>query len=206
MRYTEFRKRLLVLLKEFDEKYPGDLVEPKTLIDSKELKFKLGWIEKATEDFENLGFVQAAFSAGPIDEGMDCRITGPGIEEAEVYEEDLGDSKFFVTGQPSTNPEMLVELNREDDAYKLAMNKLDVTIETVRGNNEYKDANPNDHEQRLAELQAGRLLLESEWVDISKVQATLFAVLTYLSLKFADVPIGEASQAAWEAVKALLGL
>ena len=43
-------------------------------------------------------------------------------------------------------------------------------------------------------------------LSLKTLKVALIGTITYLAAKFADAPIGEAAAAAWNAMKALLGL
>lgn len=98
----------------------------------------------------------------------------------------------------------LVPVNHNSPDYNVAVAALERLIEVVRLSNSYRDAEPDDHERRLTELEAGRKLLESQWISAVAIKATLWGTLVYLIEKFADAPIGEAATLAWTALKQLL--
>jgi len=76
----------------------------------------------------------------------------------------------------------------------------------VRDNNEYAASDPEDREQRLAELEAGGRLLEALRVNPKALWAILASALGYLALKFAGATIGGLANAALAALRSLLGL
>ncbi|MER8568033.1 hypothetical protein NKH85_18900 [Mesorhizobium sp. M0924] len=100
----------------------------------------------------------------------------------------------------------IVGLDHNSAAYLTAVAAVDQLIVVVRESNVYREADPEDQERRIAELEAGRRLLGSKWLSLATVKAALVGTVTYLAAKFADAPIGEAAAAAWSALKALLGL
>jgi len=100
----------------------------------------------------------------------------------------------------------VVNFDHNSPDYVAASAALEQLIEVVRESNIYRETEPDDHERRISELEAGRRLLSSRWASVSTLKATLIGTLTYLALKFVDVPIGDAASAAWKAIAALLGL
>ena len=98
-----------------------------------------------------------------------------------------------------------VALDHNSADYLEAIVSLDRLILIVRTSNIFLERDPADHERRLAELEAGRKLLESKLASVSTLRAVLLGTLAYLATKFADAPIGEAATAAWNALKALVG-
>lgn len=99
-----------------------------------------------------------------------------------------------------------VGLNHNSAEYQTAVATLDQLIVVVQTSNVYRETEPQDHERRLAELEAGRRLLGSRWLSLKTLKIALISTITYLAAKFADAPIGEAAVAAWSALKRLLGL
>ncbi|WLB05140.1 hypothetical protein [Bradyrhizobium elkanii] len=99
-----------------------------------------------------------------------------------------------------------VGLNHNSAEYQSAVAAVDRLIVVVQTSNVYRETEPQDHERRLAELEAGRHLLGSKWLSLKTLKVALIGTITYLAAKFADVPIGEAAVAAWSALKVLLGL
>jgi len=100
----------------------------------------------------------------------------------------------------------IVGLDHNSAGYLAAVAAVDKLIIVVRESNLYREADPEDQERRLAELEAGRRLLGSRWLSLATVKAALIGTITYLAAKFTDAPIGEAATAVWRALKALLGL
>jgi galactokinase len=100
----------------------------------------------------------------------------------------------------------IVHLDHNSAAYEATVRTVDRLIVIVETSNVYRESEPEDHERRLAELEAGRRLLGSRWLSLHTLKAALLGTITYLAAKFADAPIGEAATAAWNAIKILLGL
>lgn len=99
-----------------------------------------------------------------------------------------------------------VGLNHNSAEYQTAVATLDHLIVVVQTSNVYRESESQDHERRLAELEAGRRLLGSRWLSLKTLKIALISTIIYLATKFADAPIGEAAVAAWSALKGLLGL
>jgi len=103
---------------------------------------------------------------------------------------------------PASDP--VVGLDHNSPPYVHAMVALEMLIVVVRDSNSYRQMDEADHERRVAELEAGRTLLQSRWVSLKVVKAALWSTLAYLALNFVDAPIGEAATLAWNALKHLL--
>lgn len=108
------------------------------------------------------------------------------------------------TGVPASD--RVVGLDHNSADYLTAVAAVDKLIVVVRESNFYREADPEDHERRLAELEAGRRLFGARWLSLAAVKATLIGTVTYLAAKFADALIGDTASAAWNALKTLLGL
>lgn len=100
----------------------------------------------------------------------------------------------------------VVGLDHNAPDYLAAASALGHLIEVVRESNSYRDADPDDHDRRLAELEAGQRLIKSRLVSVATLRAALWGTLGYLATKFIDAPTGEAATFAWTALKRLLGL
>jgi hypothetical protein len=99
--------------------------------------------------------------------------------------------------------EQTVELDHGAPEYQRATSALGAVTEAVRQSNDYASSEPEDREQRLAELEAGNRLLKAGRVRLAALVAVLLPALMYLANKFVDAAIGEAAA---EAVAALKGL
>jgi hypothetical protein len=78
--------------------------------------------------------------------------------------------------------------------YKDAIEAIEKTEKAIREANDYPD--DDDKEQRIAELDAGRVLFEARRFRVQALKETLLECLKYLSKKFMDKTIGIAAGAA----------
>ena len=99
-----------------------------------------------------------------------------------------------------------VRFDDNQEAYSEALTALVELTEIVRKDNEFATREPEIRDQKLAELQAIRSLLERKEGWSSKLLAVGWAALGYLTTKFTDGPIGEAASHAWTALQRILGL
>ncbi|MCF3631191.1 hypothetical protein RJ527_05105 [Thalassospiraceae bacterium LMO-SO8] len=82
--YSEFKDRLLIAIAEYEEKFGSNYYEPAEIAEEAGLDFRKGWVRKAAISFRDYGYVSEAFSlGGGEDRGLDCQLTGQGLEEAE---------------------------------------------------------------------------------------------------------------------------
>lgn len=80
---------------------------------------------------------------------------------------------------------------------------IDAAEQAIRGLNSYPD--PEDKEQRLAEVGAGKTLLGATRARVDAVRATIWAALTYLTDKVVDNLVAIAITAAVAAVATYFG-
>jgi hypothetical protein len=99
-----------------------------------------------------------------------------------------------------------VPLNHNSAAYRDAIESLDRVYEAVRRDNGYGELDPEDREQRLRELEAGKTLFQAPRIGVAAAKTLVVATLVYLAAKFGDATIGIAAEAAINAVRALLGI
>ena len=83
----------------------------------------------------------------------------------------------------------IVHLDRSSPVYQEAIEALEKTEQAVLAANDYDD--PQDKEQRLAELSATRRLLSSTRVRLGAVAAIAGPALSWLADKFAGGIIGQ---------------
>jgi hypothetical protein len=125
-----------------------------------------------------------------------CRELRRYLEEALARQDD----------SPSHVPasDRIVTLDHNSEAYRETIEQLDRLVEVLEQVNDYPDI--EDKEQRIAELSAGRRMLQSARVRCAAVAAVLGPPLAWLTEKFAGGLIGQIAGSVWQAVKALVGL
>jgi hypothetical protein len=98
----------------------------------------------------------------------------------------------------------VVHLDHNSSIYKETLAKVDeVETEVIRVN-DYPD--PEERGKHVAELSAGKRLLQATHVNVAAVTAVLMPVLVYLARKFADNAIGILAGATIAILIKLLGL
>jgi hypothetical protein len=98
----------------------------------------------------------------------------------------------------------VVRLDHNSTLYGETLGRLDRLIAAVEALNDYDDA--EDKEEKVAELSAGRRLLQAVRVRSGMVWLLLASPILWLIGKFADGFISEIGKSALEAVRGLLGL
>jgi hypothetical protein len=107
--------------------------------------------------------------------------------------------------EASTVPaaDRIVHLDHNQPAYQEATQALERLEQTLREANDYPD--PQDKDQRIAEVSAGRRLLQSARVRIGAIAAVIVPTVMYLASHFVGTAIDTASSAVIEKLTALLG-
>lgn len=140
-------------------------------------------------------------------------ITGNGIK---YVEEQLNDPSSFLANHHEAArrdedwiipaSDRVVTLNHNSQEYRSAIVNLTDLREALNADNVYRAHNLEDHERRIADVEAAISLLQGQRVRAGAIRAVAYGTLIYLAEKFAEAPIGELAKAAWEALKILLGL
>lgn len=162
---------------------------------------RLNWTIRAAHDLQALKLAEFEF---PTDGGGEIvgEPTALGFDLLDILHGVKPYNGQFERSLPASD--RTVSIDHNSASFKKTITSLESLEETVRGSNDYGDE--EDKGQRLAEISAGRQLLQSPRVSPGAVKAVLSGTLIYLAEKFANAPIGEAAQVAWNLVKTLLGL
>lgn len=198
--FTRFRDDLLLALAEADsaEGLPK-LLDAQTIAEHRGLTFTVGWVRKAVETMEHHGWVKAKYShrGGNPDLNVIVLVKGPGLEKAD---------RLMQERQTVPVADRTVRIDHNAPAYQEVLYGFRQTIEAIEGSNEYADADLEDQKQRIAELNAGRILLEPVTVRVQTLLAVIKPALEYLAKKFGDAAIGKAASALLAALVKWLGL
>jgi hypothetical protein len=145
-------------------------------------------VDRGLSEFSKQIFIPAAKALRRHLERATERTTEPGPD-------------FLPLAVPAAD--RTVTLNHNAPDYAEAMRALENVEQVVQQANDYDD--PDDKEQRVAELSAGRRLLKATRVRAEAVLAVLYRALSYLAKKFVDVAIGAAATAALALLGRLTG-
>jgi len=203
MRYDEFVEDLFLALGR-----AASLVGADTFLDAKraatlrKLEFPYNWLVEATKELEQEGWLHAE----PMLNTVQVRLTGRGWDH---YQEllDEYDLREEEAAEPLVVPasDRIVRLDHNSAAYLEADARLTEAIAALRENNEYKASDPEDYEQRLAELEGGQRLLKAPRTRLGAVIEVLIRALQWLAVKLADTVAGKMIEKALTALAALLG-
>ena len=100
----------------------------------------------------------------------------------------------------------LSEIDHNSADFRDALSKLGQVIDALRSNNEYAASDPEEHEQRIAELEGGSRLLQAVRIRLAAAVTVLIVPLRWLAIKFADNLINALITAAIGALLLLLGI
>jgi len=125
-------------------------------------------------------------TGGPIER---CRLTLTGQQRVEALKLAEADATRREEGEVPAS-DRVVTINHNAPAYKPTTEALAQTIETVSRNNEYRASDPDAHEQRVAELEAGAILLKAPKINVGWIKFGLMVTLKFLAVTFAGTAIG----------------
>jgi hypothetical protein len=185
--YTQFEEDLLVALGRKTNRDGRNFYDYGEVADEAGLSYNPEWIEMGAFALRDSGYTQDG-SAGRQYSGM---LNGSGMQEAERL---------------MNAAEQTVELDHSSPEYQKATSALAAVTEAVRQNNEYASSEPEDREQRLAELEAGKVLLTAKRTRVNALLTLLGSALRYIAVRFAETAAGDLATAALAAVKKLVDL
>jgi hypothetical protein len=111
---------------------------------------------------------------------------------ANLLTDDGGRARALLdenTDQSVPASDRVVRLDHNSPEYIQVMNALDELESGLKGKNDYEDMELRD--QHVAEVSAGRRLLQAIRVRSKAIVGVLAGVLGYVSLKFADTALGQ---------------
>ena len=127
-----------------------------------------------------------------------------GGEHTQALDTDDDNQVMPVAAVPASD--RTVSLDHNSPAYGEVVENLEELKRAIESNNEYRETDVEDHERRLTDVESTLKLLENKRVNVNAMKAVAFGSLVYLAEKFAEHPIGELAKAAWDGLKALLGI
>jgi hypothetical protein len=183
--YTQFRDDLLVAVARKTNREGRNFFDYDEVADEAGLSRNEGWTEMAAFEFRDMGYTNDASSG----DGFAGALNGLGMQQAER-----------IMGAA----EQTVELDHSAPEYQRATAALGAVTEAVRQSNDYASSEPEDREQRLAELEAAKGLLKPKRARLGALLAVVLPVLGWLADHFAGGVIGDLASEAIAALKALI--
>lgn len=124
----------------------------------------------------------------------------------QIFRPFAGDLRRFLKRQTSNSipaSDRVVQLNHNSPEYKNTIDALETLEQTIVEANDYEDV--EDKEQKIAEVSAGRRLMQAAKIRVAAISAVLSVPILYLIKKFIDTGIGKAATACYDALLALFG-
>lgn len=97
----------------------------------------------------------------------------------------------------------IVTVDHNSPRYKEVMTALENLERAIKESNLYED--PQEKEMHVAEVSAGRRILQATMVRVATVVTGLGGTLLYVAKKFVDSGLGKAAGATWDLITSLIG-
>lgn len=198
MNFREFKNELLVAMVVFAKAQPNKQIDPLDAANSQNLTFREGWLRQAVKSLNDEGLIRTYFTLGGGENGgMTSNITGSGIQEAEdiandngydLYEEidEAQNSVERSSIQSAPASDRTVKIDHNSSQYTEIIEKLDKAILSARTSNSIRNDDPDTADQRVSELEAGKVLISAPQADKSLVKNLLLPALRWIMEKIAD--------------------
>ncbi|KFC75627.1 hypothetical protein FG93_00649 [Bosea sp. LC85] len=205
--YSEFAKHLLVQLAISTE---GDTTRFATAATVARLVpgiYSRSWPLEAAKELADEGLLRINALLG---DGTSVTITGRGLRAAEEYAAELHYDEIheeIEQAQQATNPAppAVIQLDRSADAFKALDAEMGRVIAELRGSNSLSADTPREASQRVAELEAGRKLLDAEQIDRGLAERLLLAPLRWAASKASEEVLKKGVGLALNAVASFFG-
>jgi hypothetical protein len=202
MRYADFEDSLFLHLGRVAEIVGDFSLNPDEVAERSKLEYQAHWVQEAVKSLEAKGYLNVEAHGG----FFEVRLTGRGWDTyqdlADVY--DFHDDDTATEAVPASD--RVVRLDHNSAAYLDADQKLSEVVQAIGSNNEYAATDPEDFEQRIAELESGQRLLKAVRVRVNAITETLIKPLKWLLVKFGESLIGALITIAITALAALFGI
>jgi hypothetical protein len=204
MSFREFKENLLIAIAILAKGIPTAEIEPLAAAKARNLSYRHGWLRQAVKSLDEQGHVSARFyMGGGEDGGMPVRVTGAGLEYAEelcdnagsdLYEE-IDEHNAAATAVETESPvvvpasDRVVKIDHNSNDYKEIVDGLSQVSEAARKSNSLNIESADIKDQHLAEIDAGKRLLEAPQVNAGLVEKLLIPALKWISEKIAEAVI-----------------
>lgn len=179
--------------------------------------YEPAWIEEFCSTMESYtkSIITVDSKTGSYPESSLCAYTNDAAYQAAplLAEKYYGELRFDEEGEQvlgrgvlAPASDRLVALDHNSTEYQDAVANLGELLSEIERSNSYFEKDAETNEKILAELKAGRTLIEAKFVERHLVHRLLLSPLTYLITAFAGGAIAALATDAYEAIKALVGL
>jgi hypothetical protein len=202
--FKEFREELLLRIAFATEGNPSTTVDPKQVADEASLAHRPGWVRQAASHWAALGALEVSETLGGGDDGgINTYMTAAGMIEAEglaheraydLYEEmDERRSSSVLLESPqvvssaTTVPasDRIVRIDHNLKPITELQEKLDEVVTWMEADNSLSQEE-DAREQRLAELKAGKVVLEAPQASETVLEWLLIRPLKWILEKAAE--------------------
>jgi hypothetical protein len=201
MSFREFKEELLISIAILAKAIPTTQLEPLDVATARKLFYREGWLRQAVKALDDQGHIKAIFFMGGGDNvGMRVQITGDGLEHAEelcheagldLYEEidqyNKGDNTIEIESfiaVPASD--RIVKINHNSTEYKKIVDGLSEVSEAARTSNSLSLENVDEKDQHIAEIEAGKKLMEAPQADARLVDRLVIPALKWILAKAAE--------------------
>lgn len=209
--YRDFKELLLI---ELALAANGDTTRPKKASDLAAMvrgQYSSSWVREAARQLKEEGWANLSNFGGDSFLG----ITGRGLEAAEEFGTKHGFPELHEEAEERQAAQVMeidhppapaiVTLDRSTDAFKALDAEMAKVIAELRSSNSLGADVPAETSQRIAELEAGRKLLDAEQIDKGLVERLMLAPLRWIALKASEVTVKKAVELALSAVASFFG-
>jgi hypothetical protein len=203
MRFRTFTDRLFMALGEVCTRVPDHLVGAEQVAETAGLDHYSGWIREAVNRLQLEGYLTTQNSLTQTS----VMLTGAGWDHYHDLLEKNGvpeDSSGVTEVVPASD--RVVRLDHNSADFRDADERLSEVIQAIRANNELAANDPEEHEQRIAELEGGQRLLKAVRVRVNAAMEMLIKPLQWLLVKVGENLISALITIAITALAALFGI
>lgn len=201
MSFRDFKEELLVAIAIQVKGIPSENIAPINAAKTANLIYRSGWIDQAVRALKEDGFLNANFFMGPdLDANISASITGRGLEKVEEYcnargsdlweeidEKSEQTEKVVQSATPSAPAsDRIVDIDHNSAAYKEIIEKIDEVSNSATKSNSLSSEYSLERDQRLAEIKAGKILLQAPQANAEKVKLLLVGALKWIGERIAD--------------------
>lgn len=198
--YRDFKEELILNFAVATRAETGKFINPEDVAAQIKQDFQRSWTMAAVKELSDIGVLNGkTFISG----GGSYALTGKGLERAEEIANErafdlydlmkdgsdegyvIGDpDQGFVIGEPA--PVLIIQIDHLSEAFKELDRELNARIQELRSDNELMVNGGAEARQRIAELEAGKTLINAEQADAGLVQRLLLPSLTWFAKKVRD--------------------
>ncbi|MHC2021474.1 hypothetical protein [Methylobacterium sp. CM6247] len=194
--YSDFKKLFLIEIALTSEGDTSKSFNPGKIASNIEGKFPNSWIKEAEQDLKLSQYCDGRTWLN----GSTVSITGRGLEEVEDYLAQFGfgelneeiskrDAEAQKSNEETSEHEenaYIIKIDRTDEKFKQIDAQVANIIKELKNNNSVMSEYGAIGSQRIAEIEAGRVLMQAEQVNINLLERVLVDSLKWFMQKIKD--------------------